>query len=170
MLSENIRFEWWNSSIFRDGKSDDGQTDRISSCRLDLFCGRRQVKISTRWLTNLTVHNSKLFSVFGLTKLSVILAPLCFADCRFGVYWMLKGKNQKESKSGTLLLKFLPHLMSKWYRFGLFAAESSITERVSSISEQVAFLRHSINLSLFNWRVPALVTSWVPLSQKRLVL
>ena len=28
MLSENIWFEWCNSSMFGEGKSDDGQTDR----------------------------------------------------------------------------------------------------------------------------------------------
>ena len=31
------------------------------------------------------------------------------------------------------------------------------TERVPSLAERVAYLRHPINLRLFNWRVPALV-------------
>ena len=32
--------------IFEDGKSDDRQTNRISSCRLDPFCVRCPVKIA----------------------------------------------------------------------------------------------------------------------------
>ena len=32
------------------------------------------------------------------------------------------------------------------------------TERVPSLAERVAYLRYSINLWLFNWRVPALVS------------
>ena len=32
------------------------------------------------------------------------------------------------------------------------------TERVPSLAERVAYLRYSINLRLFNWRVPALVS------------
>ena len=31
------------------------------------------------------------------------------------------------------------------------------TERVPSLAERVAYLRYSINLRLFNWRVPALM-------------
>ena len=31
------------------------------------------------------------------------------------------------------------------------------TERVPSLAERVAYLRYSINLRLFNWRVPALI-------------
>ena len=37
-----------------------------------------------------------------------------------------------------------------------FLADPS-TERVPSLAERVAYLRHPINLRLFNWRVPALV-------------
>ena len=37
-----------------------------------------------------------------------------------------------------------------------FPADPS-TERVPSLAERVAYLRHPINLRLFNWRVPALV-------------
>ena len=33
------------------------------------------------------------------------------------------------------------------------------TERVPSLAERVAYLRYSINLRLFNWRVPALITT-----------
>ena len=51
MLPENICFTWCkpsNYSIFREGRSDDGQTDRqthrISYLRLDPFCGRGRVK------------------------------------------------------------------------------------------------------------------------------
>ena len=32
------------------------------------------------------------------------------------------------------------------------------TERVPSLAERVAYLRYSINLPLFNWRVPALIS------------
>ena len=31
------------------------------------------------------------------------------------------------------------------------------TEQVPSLAERVAYLRHPINLRLFNWRVPALL-------------
>ena len=34
------------------------------------------------------------------------------------------------------------------------------TERVPSLAEWVAYLRYSINLRLFNWRVPALLNIW----------
>ena len=37
-----------------------------------------------------------------------------------------------------------------------FPADPS-TERVPSLAERVAYLRHPINLRLFNWRVPALL-------------
>ena len=41
-----------------------------------------------------------------------------------------------------------------------FPADPS-TERVPSLAERVAYLRHPINLRLFNWRVPALLyTPW----------
>ena len=33
------------------------------------------------------------------------------------------------------------------------------TERVPSLAERVAYLRYSINLRLFNWRVPALIST-----------
>ena len=36
------------------------------------------------------------------------------------------------------------------------------TERVASLAERVAYLRYSINLRLFNWRVPALVFMYNP--------
>ena len=52
MLSENIWFTLCKASnywIFKEAKSDDGQTngqtDKISSCRLDPFCRRGRVKI-----------------------------------------------------------------------------------------------------------------------------
>ena len=35
------------------------------------------------------------------------------------------------------------------------------TERVPSLAERVAYLRYSINLRLFNWRVPALLNRLV---------
>ena len=35
------------------------------------------------------------------------------------------------------------------------------TERVPSLAERVAYLRYSINLRLFNWRVPALVVGHI---------
>ena len=39
-----------------------------------------------------------------------------------------------------------------------FPADPS-TERVPSLAERVAYLRHPINLRLFNWRVPALLNT-----------
>ena len=54
MLSENIWYTWCkpsNYSIFGEGKSDYGQTDkstdRIFYLRLDPFCGRGRVKITS---------------------------------------------------------------------------------------------------------------------------
>ena len=41
------------------------------------------------------------------------------------------------------------------------------TERVPSLAERVAYLRYSINLRLFNWRVPALGGT-LPLNGKSL--
>ena len=43
------------------------------------------------------------------------------------IYGGLKRKNQRESESGSLLLKFLPHLMSIWLRFGLFLLLMHVT-------------------------------------------
>ena len=44
----------------------------------------------------------------------------------------------------------------KMIKIWTFPADPSI-ERVPRLAEQVAYLRYSINLRLFNWRVPALV-------------
>ena len=45
----------------------------------------------------------------------------------------------------------------KMIQIWTFPADPS-TERVPSLAERVAYLRYPINLRLFNWRVPALVT------------
>ena len=98
MLSEKIWLTWSRASnywIFKEGKIDDGktdkqtdrQTDRVSSCRLDPFCGRGRVKwsfcnknISLNWtfvvtLTILLKSKQLLtwFSSWGGEK----LADLC---------------------------------------------------------------------------------------------
>ena len=41
------------------------------------------------------------------------------------------------------------------------------TERVPSVAERVAYLRYSINLQLFNWRVPALIEKQLRVHQTR---
>ena len=46
----------------------------------------------------------------------------------------------------------------KMIQIWTFPADPS-TERVPSLAEQVAYLRHPINLRLLNWRVPALIFS-----------
>ena len=69
MLSENIWFTWCtpsNYSIFREGKSDDGQTDRqtnrISYLRLDPFCGRGRVKIFINFCYTSSANSSSVNS------------------------------------------------------------------------------------------------------------
>ena len=54
----------------------------------------------------------------------------------------------------------------KMIQIWTFPADPS-TERVPSLAERVAYLRHPINLRLFNWRVPALVPSLSILSTER---
>ena len=47
----------------------------------------------------------------------------------------------------------------KMIQIWTFPADPS-TERVPSLAERVAYLRHLINLRLFNWRVPALMKTY----------
>ena len=50
----------------------------------------------------------------------------------------------------------------KMIQIWTFPADPS-TERVPSLAERVAYLRHPINLRLFNWRVPALIPIPIPI-------
>ena len=77
-------------------------------------------------------------------------------------------RNTQRKSPSTLLLAFSTKssriasfklamcLMSKWFRFGLFQQPPS-TKRVPSLAGRVAYLRYSINLQLYNRRVPALI-------------
>ena len=69
----------------------------------------------------------------------------------FGYIWRIEKDTSERKRSGNLMLKCLLCLMSR-FRFELFQQL-----RVLSLAERVAYLRYSINLRLFNWRVPGLV-------------
>ena len=85
----------------------------------------------------------------------VILALWCFADWWFGYLWRVDKEKSKRKQKWKLNIDIFTQLfrfgllMSKLFRFGLY--------RVQSFAERVAYLRHPINLRLFNWRVPALI-------------
>ena len=70
------------------------------------------------------------------------------------------GKVEKEKSEIKRKWKFNVEIFTlfdvKMIQIWTFPADPS-TERVPSLAERVAYLRHPINLRLFNWRVPALL-------------
>ena len=70
------------------------------------------------------------------------------------------GRVEKEKSEIKQKWKFNVEIFTlfdvKMIQIWSFPADPS-TERVPSLAERVAYLRHPINLRLFNWRVPALI-------------
>ena len=113
--------------------------------------------MSTWWLTNSTVHKSKLsFSL--LIKSSVILALWCFANWCFGHVGRVEKEKSERKRKWKLNVEIFTLFDVKMIQIYTFPADPS-TERVPSLAERVAYLRHPINLRLFNWRVPALIST-----------
>ena len=83
------------------------------------------------------------------------------------------GRVEKEKSEIKQKWKFNVEIFTlfdvKMIQIWTFPADPS-TERVPSLAERVAYLRHPINLRLFNWRVPALlvrVPNPLPYMRKR---
>ena len=74
-----------------------------------------------------------------------------------GCVWRIEKRKIREREQKWKFDVETPTLFAvKMIQIWTFQAAPS-TERVPSLAEQVAYLKYSINLRLFNWRVPALV-------------
>ena len=71
----------------------------------------------------------------------------------FGYLWRVE--KEKSERKWKFNVEIFTLFDVKMIQIWTFPADPS-TERVPSLAERVAYLRHPINLRLFNWRVPAL--------------
>ena len=72
----------------------------------------------------------------------------------FGYLWRVE--KEKSERKWKFNVEIFTLFDVKMIQIWTFPADPS-TERVPSLAERVAYLRHPINLRLFNWRVPALL-------------
>ena len=97
----------------------------------------QRVLVSFQGLILVRIAAIKYFEV-GKVAVHIVVGPLFSKSSRIASF------------------KLAMCLMSKWFKIWTLPAAPS-SERVPSLAERVAYLRYSINLRLFNWRVPALL-------------
>ena len=74
----------------------------------------------------------------------------------FGYLWRVEKEKSERKRKWKLNVEIFTLFDVKMIQIWTFPADPS-TERVPSLAELVAYLRHPINLRFFNWRVPALL-------------
>ena len=74
----------------------------------------------------------------------------------FGYLWRVEKEKSERKRKWKFNVEIFTLFDVKMIQIWSFPADPS-TERVPSLAERVAYLRYSINLRLFNWRVPALI-------------
>ena len=94
---------------------------------------------------------NKVVRLFGLW---------CFADWWFGYLWRVEKEKSERKRKWQFDVEIFSPYMDKMIWMWTFPADPS-TERVRSLAERVAYSRHPINLPLFNWRVPALLSNQI---------
>ncbi len=83
----------------------------------------------------------------------------------FGYLWRVEKEKSERKQKWKFNVEIFTLFDVKMIQIWTFPADPS-TERVPSLAERVAYLRHPINLRLFNWRVPALVFMAMVITQK----